>query len=57
MTIELVSTNLLPVICSYCRAIIRYIPAGRPVKPDEASHGICEKCLPEVEARWFGGKK
>jgi len=56
MTVELVSSNMLPVICSYCKAIIRHIDAGREVRPGEASHGICDKCLPEVEERWFGKK-
>jgi len=46
---------MLAVVCSYCKRIIRYIPAGRPVKPGEASHGICDICLPGVEERWFSG--
>ena len=52
MTVELVSTDMLPVVCSYCRCIIRHIPAGRQVKEGEASHGICTECVPKVKAQW-----
>jgi hypothetical protein len=55
--IELVSSDMLPVVCSYCKKLIRHIPAGRQVKDGEVSHGICESCLPEVELRWFGRKE
>lgn len=58
MTVELVSTDRIAHVCSYCGTLIRHIPAYRQVKVEQmASHGICPSCLPAVEERYFGKRR
>ena len=56
MTVELVSADMLPVVCMECKRIYKHVPAGYQVPAGAFSSGYCEACLPVVEARWFGRK-
>ena len=55
MTIELVSSTTLPVVCLECKRTYKHIEAGYQVPAGAYSSGYCPDCLPAVEERWFSG--
>jgi hypothetical protein len=40
----------LPVFCAWCKIIMYY---KKTDKPNQVSHGICEKCKPSIYAEIY----
>ena len=44
----------LPVVCLSCHKVIRRIEVSRELRPNDATSGVCDDCLPPVHAKLFG---
>ena len=45
------------VVCMYCKRIIGYKDFAYPVPKNQATHGICDKCLPKIMGEIRKSKK